>query len=55
MQATPDLKKYPEEMRERASRFVRDKLADTPGLSVTSGCRLVGEQFGTNPARRNWS
>ena len=51
----PALKKYPEEMRERASRLVRDKLADTPGLSVTRGCRLVGEQLGINPdTLRNW-
>jgi transposase len=55
MQAMPALKKYPDEMRERASRLVRDKLADTPGLSVTRGCRLVGEQLGINPdTLRNW-
>ena len=51
----PALKRYPEEMRERAARLVRDKLADTPGLSVTRGCRLVGEQLGINPdTLRNW-
>ena len=51
----PALKKYPDEMRERASRLVRDKLADTPGLSVTRGRRLVGEQLGINPdTLRNW-
>ena len=51
----PALKKYPDEMRERASRLVRDKLADTPGLSVTRGCRLIGEQLGINPdTLRNW-
>jgi transposase len=34
---------------------VRDKLADTPGLSVTRGCRLVGERLGINPdTLRNW-
>jgi len=55
MQAMPALKRYPEEMRERAARLVRDKLADTPGLSVTRACRLVGEQFGINPdTLRNW-
>jgi transposase len=55
MQAMPALKKYPDEMRERASRLVRDKLADTPGLSVTRGCRLVAEQLGINPdTLRNW-
>jgi transposase len=36
MQAMPALKKYPEEMRERAARLVRDKLADTPGPGTTS-------------------
>ena len=51
----PALKRYPDEMRERASRLVRDRLADTPGLSVTRGCRLVGEQLGINPdTLRNW-
>jgi transposase len=43
------LKKYPDETRERASRLVRDKLADPPGLSVTRRCRLIGEQLGINP------
>jgi len=55
MQAMPALKKYPDEMRERAARLVRDKLEDTPGLSATRGCRLVGEQLGINPdTLRNW-
>ena len=51
----PALKKYPEEMRERASRLVRDKLADTPGLSVTRACQVVGEQLGVSAdTLRNW-
>lgn len=51
----PALRKYPEEMRERSSRLVRDKLADTPGLSVTRACQVVGEQLGVNAdTLRNW-
>lgn len=51
----PALKKYPDEMRARAARLVRDKIADTPGLTVTKACRLVGEQLGINPdTLRNW-
>lgn len=51
----PALKKYPDEMRDRAARLVRDKIADTPGLTVTKACRLVGEQLGINPdTLRNW-
>lgn len=51
----PALKKYPDELRERAARLVRDKIADTPGMSVTRACRLVGEQLGIQPdTLRNW-
>lgn len=51
----PALKKYPDELRERAARLVRDKIADTPGVSVTRACRLVGEQLGIQPdTLRNW-
>jgi len=45
----------PDEMRERAARLVRDKLAETPGLTVTRACRQVGEQLGINTdTLRNW-
>jgi transposase len=51
----PASRKYPDEMRERAARLVRERVADTPGLSVTRACRLVGEQLGINAdTLRNW-
>lgn len=51
----PALKKYPDELRERAARLERDKIADTPGMLVTRACRLVGEQLGISPdTLRNW-
>ncbi|GMA38452.1 transposase [Mobilicoccus caccae] len=51
----PAPRKYPEELRERAIRLVRDRLADEPGLPVSRACRLVGEQLGVNgDSLRNW-
>lgn len=51
----PAQRKYPEELRERAIRLVRDRLADEPGLPVSRACRLVGEQLGVNgDSLRNW-
>lgn len=46
-------RKCPEELRERAIRLVRDRLADEPGLPVSRACRLVGEQLGVNGAHPN--
>ena len=51
----PAPRKYPEELRERAIRLVRDRLADEPALPVSRACRLVGEQLGINgDSLRNW-
>lgn len=51
----PASKKYPEELRERAIRLVRDRIAAEPGLPVSRACRLVGEQLGVNgDSLRNW-
>ncbi|WP_226344065.1 transposase [Agilicoccus flavus] len=51
----PAPKKYPEELRERAIRLVRDRIATEPGLPVSRACRLVGEQLGVNgDSLRNW-
>src|SRR5215218_5902361 len=55
-------RKYPDEVRERAIRLVRD-LVDNgeDGMSVTGACRRVGEQLGINTTRfgsgssRRWS
>lgn len=51
----PAPKKYPDELRERAIRLVRDRVTDEPGLPVSRACRLVGEQLGINgDSLRNW-
>ena len=49
-------RKYPDEVRERAVRLVRD-LVDDPdeGMTVTGACRRVGDQLGINTdTLRNW-
>lgn len=51
----PAPRKYPDEIRLRAVRLVRDRLADEPGLPVSRACRLTGEQLGINgDTLRNW-
>ena len=51
----PAPKRYPDELRERAIRLVRDRIAAEPGLAVSRACRLTGEQLGINPETlRNW-
>src|SRR3954462_14144085 len=50
-------RKYPDEVRERAIRLVRDLVDsdDEDGMSVTGACRRVGEQLGINTdTLRNW-
>jgi transposase len=49
-------RKYPDEVRERAIRLVRDLVeGDEDGISVTGACRRVGEQLGVNTdTLRNW-
>lgn len=48
--------KYPDELRERAVRMVRETLADSPGLTMTKACRQVGEQLGIKgDSLRNWT
>ena len=51
----PAPRKYPDEIRQRAVRLVRDRLAAEPGLPVSRACRLVGEQLGIpGPTLPNW-
>ncbi len=51
----PAPRKYPDELRQRAVRLVRDRVADEPALPVSRACRLVGEQLGINgDTLRNW-
>ena len=51
----PAPRKYPDELRERAVRLVRDRVTDAPGLPVSRACRVVGEQLGINvDTLRDW-
>ena len=49
-------RKYPEEVRDRAVRLVRDLVEDPQeSTTVTAACRRVGEQLGINTdTLRNW-
>ena len=49
-------RKYPDEVRERAIRLVRDLVDDPEAPMTTTGaCRRVGEQLGINTdTMRNW-
>ena len=48
------LRKYPDELRQRAIRLVRDADAD-PGTSRKTACRRVGQQLGISPETlRGW-
>lgn len=51
----PAPRKYPDEIRERAVRMVREKMAETPRLSQNRACIEVGEQLGIKgDTLRNW-
>ena len=51
----PALKKYPDELRERAIRFALDLVEGPEKLSVNAACKRVGEQLGIVPdSLRNW-
>jgi transposase len=56
MEAMAAPRKYPDEVRERAIRLVRDLVdSDEDGISVTGACRRVGEQLRINTdTLRNW-
>ena len=48
------LRKYPDELRQRAVRLVRDAGAE-PGTSRKEACRRVGQQLGISPETlRGW-
>jgi transposase len=56
MEAMAAPRKYPDEVRERAIRLVRDLVdSDEDMISVTGACRRVGEQLRINTdTLRNW-
>ena len=49
-------RKYPDEVRDRAIRLVRDLVDDEDeAITVTGACRRIGEQLGINTdTLRNW-
>jgi transposase len=49
-------RKYPDEVRDRAVRLVRDLVEeDSAGATVSGACRRVGDQLGINTdTLRNW-
>jgi transposase len=52
----PAPRKYPDELRERSVRMVKETIEDNPGMGVKGACRRVGEQLGIPDATiRNWT
>lgn len=48
-------RKYPNELRERSVRLVREAREQEPGLSVTAAVRRIGPRVGVNPdTLRTW-
>ncbi len=49
-------RKYPDEVRDRAIRLVRDLVeSEDEAITVTGACRRIGEQLGINTdTLRNW-
>src|SRR5215831_13812298 len=53
--AMPALRKFPDELRDRAVRLVLDLVRDEEGLSVSTACRRIGDQLGINrDTLRGW-
>ena len=51
----PALRKFPDELRDRAVRLVLDLVRDEEGLSVSTACRRIGDQLGINrDTLRGW-
>ena len=51
----PAPRKYPNELRERSVRLVREAREQEPGLSVTAAVRRIGPRVGVNPdTLRGW-
>ena len=51
----PALRKYPDELRDRAVRLVGDMVEAPGGPSINKACIRVGEQLGINgDTLRNW-
>jgi transposase-like protein len=51
----PAPRKYPQELRERAMRLVREAREEDPSLSVTAAVGRIGTRVGVNPdTLRGW-
>jgi transposase len=51
----PAPRKYPQELRERATRLVQEARQEEPGLSVTAAVQRIGTRVGVNPdTLRGW-
>jgi transposase-like protein len=51
----PAARKYPNELRKRSVRLVREARGQEPGLSVTAAVRRIGLRVGVNPdTLRGW-
>lgn len=55
MRPTPALRKYPQELRERATRLVQEARKEDPELSVNQAANRIGQRVGVNPdTLRGW-
>lgn len=45
----PALRKYPQELRERAMRLVQEARKEDPELSVNQAVIRIGQRVGVNP------
>ncbi|WP_310503241.1 transposase [Microbacterium sp. AK031] len=55
MRAMPALRKYPQELRERAMRLVQEARKEDPELSVNQAVIRIGQRVGVNPdTLRGW-
>ena len=51
----PAPRKYPNELRERAVRLVREARAEEAGLSLNQACKRIGPRVGVSPdTLRGW-
>jgi transposase len=51
----PALRKYPNELRERAMRLVQEAREQEPGLSLNAAVKRIGPRVGINPdTLRGW-
>ena len=53
--SVPAPRKYPNELRERSQRLVREAMAEDPSLSLNAAVKRIGPRVGVNPdTLRGW-